>query len=74
MSTQTTRHFINGVYTEGASGRTFENRRPIDNALISHVCEAGRADVDTAVQAARAAWASTRVERTYQGISQVQGS
>lgn len=55
MSTQTTRHFINGVYTEGASGRTFENRRPIDNALISHVCEAGRADVDTAVQAARAA-------------------
>lgn len=55
MSTQTTRHFINGVYTEGASGRTFENRQPIDNALISHVCEAGRADVDTAVQAARAA-------------------
>lgn len=53
MSTQTTRHFINGVYTEGTSGCTFENRRPIDNALISHVCEAGRADVDAAVQAAR---------------------
>ena len=55
MSTQTTRHFINGAYTEGTSGRTFENRRPIDNALISQVCEAGRADVDAAVQAARAA-------------------
>ena len=55
MSTQTTRHFINGSYTEGTSGRTFENRRPIDNALISHVCEAGRADVDAAVQSARAA-------------------
>ncbi len=55
MSTQTTHHFINGAYTKGTSGRTFENRRPIDNALISHVCEAGRADVDTAVQAARAA-------------------
>ena len=55
MSTQTTRHFINGVYTEGTNGRTFENRRPIDNALISQVCEAGRADVDAAVQAARAA-------------------
>ena len=55
MSTQTTRHFINGAYTEGTSGRTFENRRPIDNALIGHVCEAGRADVDAAVQAARAA-------------------
>ena len=55
MSTQTTRHFINGAYTEGTSGRTFENRRPIDNALISQVCEAGRADVDAAVHAARAA-------------------
>ena len=69
MSTQTTRHFINGAYTEGTSGRTFENRRPIDNALISHVCEAGRADVDAAVQAARAAlngpWSRlTLAERT----------
>ncbi len=69
MSTQTTRHFINGAYTEGTSGRTFENRRPIDNALISQVCEAGRADVDAAVHAARAAldgpWSRlTLAERT----------
>ncbi len=69
MSTQTTRHFINGAYTEGTSGRTFENRRPIDNAFISQVCEAGRADVDAAVQAAGAAlngpWSRlTLVERT----------
>ena len=69
MSTQTTRHFINGAYTEGTSGRTFENRQPIDNALISQVYEAGRADVDTAVQAARAAlngpWSRlTLAERT----------
>lgn len=69
MSTQTTRHFINGAYTEGTNGRTFENRRPIDNALISQVCEAGRADVDAAVQAARAAlsgpWSRlTLAERT----------
>ena len=69
MSTQTTRHFINGAYTEGTSGRTFENRRPVDNALISHVCEAGRADVDAAVQAAKAAlsgpWSTmTLAERT----------
>lgn len=55
MSTQITHHFINGAYTEGTSGRTFENRRPIDNALISQVCEAGRADVDAAVHAARTA-------------------
>ena len=69
MSTQTTRHFINGAYTEGTSGRTFENRQPVDNALISHVCEAGRADVDAAVQAARTAldgpWSRlTLAERT----------
>ncbi len=69
MSTQTTRHFINGAYTEGTSGRTFENRRPVDNALISLVCEAGRADVDAAVQAAKAAlsgpWSMmTLAERT----------
>ena len=69
MSTQTTRHFINGAYTEGTSGRTFENRRPIDNTLISQVCEAGRADVDAAVHAARAAlngpWSRlTLAERT----------
>ncbi len=69
MSTQTTRHFIDGAYTEGTSGRTFENRRPVDNALISQVCEAGRADVDAAVQAARAAlsgpWSRlTLAERT----------
>lgn len=69
MSTQTTCHFINGTYTEGTSGRTFENRRPIDNALISQVCEAGRADVDAAVHAARAAldgpWSRlTLAERT----------
>ncbi len=69
MSTQTTRHFINGAYTEGTSGRTFENRRPVDNALISHVCEAGRTEVDAAVQAARTAlsgpWSTmTLAERT----------
>ena len=69
MSTRTTRHFINGAYTEGTSGRTFENRRPVDNALISHVCEAGRTEVDAAVQAARTAldgpWSRlTLAERT----------
>ena len=69
MTTRTTRHFINGAYTEGTSGRSFENRRPIDNGLISQVCEAGRAEVDAAVQAARTAldgpWSRlTLAERT----------
>ena len=48
-------HFINGAYTSGHSGRTFENRRPIDHSLISLVHEAGKDEVDAAVRAARAA-------------------
>ena len=55
MSTQKTLHFINGNYTEGTSEETFENRRPVDNSLISHVCEANRSDVDSAIRAAKAA-------------------
>jgi aminomuconate-semialdehyde/2-hydroxymuconate-6-semialdehyde dehydrogenase len=55
MTNTRIRHFINGEYTEGSGGKTFENRCPIDNSLISYVCEASRADVDAAVQAARAA-------------------
>lgn len=62
-------HFIRGTYTSGQSGRTFENRRPIDNSLISLVDEAGKDEVDAAVSAAREAlsgeWASlTLTERT----------
>ncbi|HEY0834380.1 MAG TPA: hypothetical protein VGE72_10775, partial [Azospirillum sp.] len=48
-------HFINGSYTAGSGVRTFENRSPVDGALLSVVHEAGRADVDAAVSAARAA-------------------
>ena len=55
MSEVRIRHFINGEYTSGSSGKTFENRRPIDNSLISLVSEATRQDVDAAVRAARAA-------------------
>ena len=69
MSEHTTRHFIDGAYTEGTSGKTFENRRPIDNALISRVSDAYQADVNAAVQAANAAltgpWSNvTLAERT----------
>ncbi len=60
------RHFIDGVYTAGESGRTFENRSPVDGRLLSIVHEAGRAEVDAAVRAARAAlrgpWADLTVE------------
>ncbi|WP_287496184.1 2-hydroxymuconic semialdehyde dehydrogenase [Pandoraea sp. CB10b_02] len=46
-------NFINGEWVSTA--RTFENRNPVDNGLIGHVHEAGRAEVDAAVRAARAA-------------------
>lgn len=69
MPNARTQHFINGAYTNGTSGKTFENRRPIDNSLIGLVCEANRADVDSAVRAARVAlggpWSKmTIAERT----------
>lgn len=47
------KHFINGEFV--ASSKQFENRSPVDNSLIGMVHEAGRAEVDAAVQAAKAA-------------------
>lgn len=49
------KHFINGEYVPSASGKLFENRNPVDNSLIGKVHEAGEAEVDTAVRAAKAA-------------------
>ncbi len=40
------KHFINGEYVASASGKTFENRSPVDNSLIGQVHEAGEAEVD----------------------------
>ncbi len=48
-------HFIDGAYTEGNTGKTFENRCPVNNSLIGLVHEAGEAEVEAAVGAARAA-------------------
>ena len=49
------RHFIGGEFTAGTGARNWENRRPADHTLINVVHEAGRADVDAAVRAARQA-------------------
>lgn len=61
------RHHINGESIASASGQTFENRRPSDNALVANVFEAGAVEVDAAVNAARAAlsspWRSLGVEK-----------
>lgn len=48
-------NFINGAYTPGSLGRTFENISPVDGTVVSHVHEAGAAEIDAAVSAARAA-------------------
>lgn len=49
------KHFINGEFVGSASGKTFENRCPLDNSLIGMIHEAGQTEVDAAVKAARAA-------------------
>jgi len=46
-------NFIGGDYVAG--GRRFDKRSPVDGALIARVAEAGEAEVDAAVRAARAA-------------------
>ena len=48
-------NFIGGEYSAGLSGKTFEKRSPVDNRVIARISEAGRGEVDAAVQAARAA-------------------
>ena len=48
-------NFIDGRFVPAASGRLFENRSPVDHALVSQVHEAGAPEVDAAVAAARAA-------------------
>jgi len=44
-------NFINGEFV--ATGKQFEKRTPLDNSLIGMVHEAGKAEVDAAVQAAQ---------------------
>jgi acyl-CoA reductase-like NAD-dependent aldehyde dehydrogenase len=46
-------NFINGEFV--ATRQRFEKRTPVDNTVIGQVHEAGKAEVDAAVQAARAA-------------------
>ena len=48
-------NFIAGDYVAAKSGKTFDKRSPVDGALIARVSEAGEAEVNAAVEAARAA-------------------
>ncbi|MDM0084323.1 MULTISPECIES: 2-hydroxymuconic semialdehyde dehydrogenase [Variovorax] len=50
------KHFLNFIGGEFvATSKTFDNRAPADNRLLGRVHEAGAAEVDAAVRAARAA-------------------
>lgn len=49
------KNFINGEFTATVSGKTFDNRNPVDNSLIGVVHEAGEPEVAAAVAAAKAA-------------------
>lgn len=49
------KHFIEGEYVASQSGRTFDDINPANGELIARVHEAGQAEVDAAVRAARRA-------------------
>jgi acyl-CoA reductase-like NAD-dependent aldehyde dehydrogenase len=57
-----TRLFVGGKFVDALDGRTIPVRNPHDGSLLAEVAEAGTADVDLAVSAARAAfpgWSAT---------------
>jgi acyl-CoA reductase-like NAD-dependent aldehyde dehydrogenase len=51
-----TQLFIGGQFVDSASGETLATINPHDNGVIAEVSMAGRADIDRAVDAARAAF------------------
>ena len=64
---QEIQHFINGEFQSSRDGRVFEKRSPLDDRPLYRVAEAGPAEVDAAVRAARAAlhgpWAKLTVDQ-----------
>ncbi|KAJ0971287.1 hypothetical protein J5N97_019246 [Dioscorea zingiberensis] len=51
-----TKLFINGVFVDSLSGKTFETIDPRNGEVIARVSEGGKEDVDLAVKAARQAF------------------
>jgi aminomuconate-semialdehyde/2-hydroxymuconate-6-semialdehyde dehydrogenase len=49
------KHFINGEFVIGSTGKFFDKRSPVNNQVIAQVAEASQADVDAAVRAAHSA-------------------
>ncbi|NMF99135.1 2-hydroxymuconic semialdehyde dehydrogenase [Aromatoleum toluolicum] len=48
-------NFIGGEFVAAASGKRFDKRSPLDNRVIASIAEAGQAEIDAAVKAARSA-------------------
>ncbi len=48
--------FVNGQWTDAASGKTFETPNPATGETLASIAEGDRADIDRAVQAARSAF------------------
>ncbi len=51
--------FIDGQFTPAADGRAFKTISPASEEVLAEVAEAGQADVDRAVAAARSAYERT---------------
>ena len=67
MTAKTYKNFINGKWVAAASGETFPVYDPSTEDVIAQVASASAADIDAAVQAARAAfdsgpWATTTAQ------------
>lgn len=75
MSTTEILNFVDGEYTRGTGGKTFQNINPVDGSVIGVVYEAGREDVDRAVRAARQAltgpWATLTVQQRCEMLHRV---
>ncbi|MCS0631246.1 2-hydroxymuconic semialdehyde dehydrogenase [Telluria mixta] len=68
-------NFINGEFCASISGNRFEKRSPVDNTVIASIAEAGEAEVDAAVKAARSAlrgeWGRLTLEQRTQMLYEV---
>lgn len=73
---QDVKHYINGQFVDGISGKTFENLSPFNNKAINNVAEGFKEDIDQAVAAARAAfdngpWRTMKVEERLKYMNRI---
>ena len=61
MATPHLQNYIDGRWTDSASGDAFEDLDPATGQLIATATKSGKADVDRAVDAARRAFESWRL-------------